>query len=810
MLQPLLHDIRYAIRLLRRSPGFAATALLTLALSIGANAAIFSAVKGVLISPLPYADPDRLVRLFEEAPDTPHFPMAPADFRDYRAELQTYDGIAAYVRGDLQLGDAQRPEQLRGMQVTAGFFKILGYQPALGREFDLNDEIESNSNVVILSHNLWMRQFNGDLEVVGRTVQLSGRTFQIVGVLPEGFQHVGGTFRTYGHGERVDVWSVLVVPRVERPGMRYSHYFNVVGRIRRDVGWNEMAADLNRVGVSVAKRYPTPNSPWRPSVVPLKHEIIGPAEPTLLTLAGAAFAVLLLACVNVAGLLLGRASSRSREIGVRAALGATRWRLGRQLLIESLVLASVGGAGGIALAYAAVEALARFGPSDMPRLQSIAVDAQVLLYAVIMTLGSALVFGLAPALRLARAGVADTLKEGGRSVAGSSTQGTRRVLAAVEVALAFVLVVSSALLLRSFAAMINTPPGFDPRGAITASIELPTARYDRNAAAAFYQRAAERFRALPGIRELTFTSDLPWTGYDENTSFAIVGRTSREGDEPEARYHFITYGYTRATGTRLVAGRELLPTDVEKAPLVILLNEAAARKYWGAPDAAVGARLNLWGAERTVAGVIADVRDMPWRADAVPALYFPQPQAWYPQPMYLIARSDLDPSSLVEPIRRSLASLDSALPLANVQPLDAVAAAAIATRRLTLWLVTAFGLTALFLAVVGIYGVTAQAVGQRQHEFGIRQALGATRGDIMRLVFSSGAVLSVLGLATGVLLALGATRFLASLLYQVTPLDPLTFAGVAAVLALVSTGAIYLPARRATRISAATALRAPE
>ena len=810
MLQPLLHDIRYAIRLLRRSPGFAATALLTLALSIGANAAIFSAVKGVLISPLPYADPDRLVRLFEEAPDTPHFPMAPADFRDYRAELQTYDGIAAYVRGDLQLGDAQRPEQLRGMQVTAGFFKILGYQPALGREFDLNDEIESNSNVVILSHNLWMRQFNGDLEVVGRTVQLSGRTFQIIGVLPEGFQHVGGTFRTYGHGERVDVWSVLVVPRVERPGMRYSHYFNVVGRIRRDVGWNEMAADLNRVGVSVAKRYPTPNSPWRPSVVPLKHEIIGPAEPTLLTLAGAAFAVLLLACVNVAGLLLGRASSRSREIGVRAALGATRWRLGRQLLIESLVLASVGGAGGIALAYAAVAALARFGPSDMPRLQGIAVDAQVLLYAVIMTLGSALVFGLAPALRLARAGVADTLKEGGRSVAGSSTQGTRRVLAAVEVALAFVLVVSSALLLRSFAAMINTPPGFDPRGAITASIELPTARYDRNAAAAFYQRAAERFRALPGIRELTFTSDLPWTGYDENTSFAIVGRTSREGDEPEARYHFITYGYTRATGTRLVAGRELLPTDVEKAPLVILLNEAAARKYWGAPDAAVGARLNLWGAERTVAGVIADVRDMPWRADAVPALYFPQPQAWYPQPMYLIARSDLDPSSLVEPIRRSLASLDSALPLANVQPLDAVAAAAIATRRLTLWLVTAFGLTALFLAVVGIYGVTAQAVGQRQHEFGIRQALGATRGDIMRLVFSSGAVLSVLGLATGVLLALGATRFLASLLYQVTPLDPLTFAGVAAVLALVSTGAIYLPARRATRISAATALRAPE
>jgi predicted permease len=810
MSQPLLQDIRYALRLLRRSPGFAITALLTLALSIGANAAIFSAVKGVLISPLPYPDPDRLVRLFEEAPDTPHFPMAPADFRDYRAELQTFDGIAAYVRGDLQLGDAQRPEHLRGMTVTAGFFRVLGYQPALGREFNLNDEIESNSNVVILSHSLWMRHFNGDREVVGRSVQLSGRTFQIVGVLPQGVQHVGGTFRTYGHGERVDIWSVLVVPRGEHPSMRYSHYFNVVGRLRSDVGWNAMTADLHRAGVSVAKRYPRPNSPWKPLAVPLKQEIVGTAEPTLLTLAGAALTVLLLACVNVAGLLLGRASSRSREIGVRAALGATRWRIGRQLLIESVVLASAGGALGIGLAYAAVAALARFGPSDMPRLQSIAVDAQVLLYAVTLTFGSALVFGLAPALRLARAGVAETLKDGGRTVAGSSTQGTRRVLAAVEVALAFVLVVSSALLLRSFVAIIDTPPGFDPRGALTASIELPPARYDGRAAAAFYLRAAERFRAVPGIRELTFTSDLPWTSYDENTSFAIIGRTSRQTDELEARYHFITHGYTRATGTRLVAGRDVLPTDVKQAPPVILINEAAARKYWGSPDAAVGARLDLWGAQPTVVGVIGDVRDMPWHLNSVPALYFSQAQMWYPQPMYLIVRSDLDPASLAEPIRRALQTLDPALPLANVKPLEAVAGAAIATRRLTLWLVTAFGLTALFLAIVGIYGVTAQAVGQRQHEFGIRQALGATHGDITRLVFSAGAVLSVIGLATGVALALGATRFLASLLYGVTPLDPATFVSVAAVLVVVSTGAIYLPARRATRISAATALRAPQ
>jgi putative ABC transport system permease protein len=362
--------------------------------------------------------------------------------------------------------------------------------------------------------------------------------------------------------------------------------------------------------------------------------------------------------------------------------------------------------------------------------------------------------------------------------------------------------------MRSFVSMINTAPGFRPRGAITASVELPAARYDLNAAADFYRRAAERVRALPGVREAAFSSDLPWTGYDENTSFSIVGRRFPDREGPEARYHFMTDGYLRATGTALVAGRDLTRADVKDAPLVVLLNEAAARKYWTTPEAAVGARLNLWGAERTVAGVMGDVRDAPWHDRAVPALYFPQPQAWYPQPMLLIARSDVDPASIVDPIRRALQEIDPELPLANVRPLETVAGAAIATRRLTLWLVTTFGVTALFLAVVGIYGVMAQAVSQRRHEFGVRQALGATRGDIIRLVFSSGATMTVAGLAAGVVLALGSTRLLASLLYAVTPLDPATFAGVAAVLVAAAVGAAYLPARRATRISAATALRA--
>jgi len=803
----LSQDIRYAFRLLRRSPAFTATATLTLALSIGANAAIWSAVKGILIAPLPYADPDRLVRLFEEAPRSPKWPMAPADFRDYRKELTTFENIAAFVRADLQLGDANQPEQLRGMRVTHGFFTLLGRPPRLGREFGPEDELPGNGDKVILSHSLWMRRFDADPQIVGKTKRFSGKPFEIVGVLPQGFQHVGSTFRSYGHGEPVDVWSPLAVPQDEHRQHRYSHYFNVVGRVKKDIPLVQMEEDLQRVGQSVAKRYPDPNSPWKPKAVALKQEIIGTADKTLMVLSGAALAMLLLACVNVAGLLLGRSAARSREIGTRAAIGATSWQIARQLLTESVVLASVGGTLGIAIAFAAVKALTRFGPADLPRLQVIAVDAQVLATTVAATLASALIVGLAPALRLAKASLSEALKEGSRTMAGGH-QRTGRALAGVEVALAFVLVVSSGLLLRSFAKMVNRDPGFQPSGAITASIELPTAKYNATASVEFFRRAAERIRALPGIQEVAFTSDLPWTGYNENTGFDIVGRQFPDGEGPAARYHFLTPGYTKATGTPIIAGRDAGPEDQKEAPSIVLINEATARKYWPTPQAAVGARLNIWGRERTIAGVIGDVNDLPWHDRAAPAVYYPQAQQWYPQPMSLVVRTDGDPTKTVDAIRNALREIDPELPLANVRPLETVAAGALATRRLTLWLVAAFGVTALLLAVVGVYGVMAQTVGQRRQEFGIRQALGATRADIVKLVFSSAAGMTLGGLAVGIALAVGSTRLLMSLLYGVTPLDLPTFAAVAAVLVAAAAGAIYLPARRATRVSAMTALRA--
>jgi predicted permease len=581
----------------------------------------------------------------------------------------------------------------------------------------------------------------------------------------------------------------------------------VVARVRPGVSRSALDEDLRRTGVIVATRYPAPNSPWTARAVPLKEEIVGTSESTLVALSGAVMVVLVLACVNVAGLLLGRASARGREVGVRSALGATRFRLACQLLVESVVLAAAGGALGVGLAYGAVAALARYGPADTPRLGAIAVDGVVLLYAVLATVFCALLFGLAPAWHLARSGAGETLKQGGRRVAGPANRRTRQALAAIEVALAFVLVVSSGLLLRSFIRMVNADPGFEPRGAITASVELPVARYDRDAAGAFYTRAVARLRSLPGVREATFTSDLPWTGYDENTGFSIAGRQFPEGQGPQARYHFVTTGYTRATGTPLVAGRDLAASDMKDAPAVLLVNESAARKFWTAPASAVGARVSLWGKERAIVGVVGDVRDMPWHGRAEPAVYFPVPQEWYPQRMLLVARSELDPASLVEPIRRALAEIDPELPLANVRPLEAVAGSAVATRRLTLGLVGTFGVTALFLAVVGVYGVMTQLVGERMQEFGVRQALGATRGDILRLVLSTGVTLTVAGLIAGWLVSVASTRVLESLLYGVTAADTTTFAAVTMLLLSVALVSAYLPARRATRITAAAALR---
>ena len=803
-----MQDVRYAIRLLFRAPGFTIVAALTLALGIGANTAIFSVVHGVLVKPLPYTDPDALIRIFEEAPpDTPEFPLSPGTFIEYRNQSRAFAALAAHERSDLQLG-GERPEQLRGMRVTAGFFQLLGYRPQLGREFTRADEAKGSGNVAIISHALWQRRFQSDTGIVGKTVLLSGRPFEIVGVLPRGVQHVGGTYRSYPHGESVDVWWPRELPSTPARRDRAQHYLSVVGRLSPGVTADQARDDLRRISASLAKQYPETNAAWSSHIRPLRADIIGSSETTLVALLAAAGAVLLIACLNVAGLLLGRATGRVREIGVRSALGATRIRLIRQLVVESGLLALIGGALGIAFAYGAVRALLAFAPADTPRLQMVSVDRIVLSFTLAATAATALLFGLAPAIQLARADAAPAL-QGGRAAPGGAQQRMRRALVVAEIAFAFVLVVTGGLLLRSFGSLVRLDPGFRPGGVLTAVVNLPPARYtDRAAAAAFFDRLLERVRALPGVSGAGLGSDLPWTGYDENTSFGIVGRTFKDGDSPEARYHFLTPGFIGALGLPLRAGRDIRAGDGPNAPPAVLINEATARQFWGDAERAVGARLNLWSdVPATVVGVIGDLKDVPWAERMPGGIYFAQSQQWYPQDMFLTIRSAGDAKSLIEPVTRVVHDLDPELPLATVRTLDEIAGAALATRRFTLALVSAFALSALFLAVVGVYGVMAQAVGQRVREFGVRQALGARPSDILRLVLSGGVLMGVAGLAAGFGLAIIVTRLAESLLFRTSPTDPLTLASVAALLLVSTLAASYIPARRATRTDPASALR---
>jgi predicted permease len=802
-----IQDVRYAIRLLRRSPGFTVVAAVTLALGIGANTAIFTVVHAVLVKPLPYPQPDALIRVFEESlPVTPEFPLSPAAFLEFRAHSRTLEALAAYERADLQLG-GERPEQLRGMRVTSGFFQLLGYRPQLGREFTRAEEEAGRGAVAVLSHSIWVRRFGSDPAIVGKTVSLSGRPFEIVGVLPAGVQHVGGSYRTHPHGESVDVWWPRPLPTTPQRRDRGQHYLNAIGRLRQGVSEAQAQDDLRRISASLAERYPDTNSNWSSHVRSLRADIIGSSGTTFWTLFAAAGAVLLIACLNVGGLLLGRAKSRAREIGLRSALGATRVRLLRQLVVESSLLAMLGGGLGIAVAYAAVNALVAFAPADTPRLQMVSVDRTVLAYTLAATALTALLFGLAPAIQLARADSAPMV--GGRGAPGGAQQHLRRVLVVAEVALAFVVVVTGGLLLRSLNSLLQVDPGFRSDHVLTAVVNLPPARYREPAQTIqFFDRLTERVRAMPGVRAVGFGSDLPWTGYDENTSFGIVGRQFPQNEGPEARYHFLTPGFIDALGLPLRAGRDIGPADGAAVPPVVLINESTARQFWGDAQSALGARLNLWSDQpTTVVGVIGDLKDVPW-ADTIPGgVYFPQAQQWYPQDMFLTIRADAEPRSLVAPLMGAVRELDPELPLSAVRTLDEVAGGAFAARRFTLILVAAFGTCALFLAVIGVYGVMAQAVGQRVREFGVRQAVGARPADIQRLVLGGGAVMGVAGLAAGVLVAVPITRLARSLLFRTSPADPLTLASVAMLLLGATLAASYVPARRATKTDPVAALR---
>ena len=807
-MQTLWQDLRYGVRMLLKKPGFTLVAIATLALGIGANTAIFSVVNGVLLKPLPYHQPEQLIRLFESSQSQPKFPMAQGNFQDYRAQNSTLSGLALYTRRDQELSQDDKPEQLAALGITAGYFELLGVQPLLGREFRREDELPESSPSVILSHALWQRRFNSDSGIIGKAVTLSGRPHTIIGVMPPGVQHVGGDYRSMPHGETVDVWGPLQMPVQAGRG---GHFCNAIGRLKPGVSVAQASTDLNVIAARLAQQFPNTNEGFRIAVKPLHEEIVGRSQTMLLVLLGAVFFVLLIACVNVANLLLARATAREREIAVRAAVGAGRWRIVRQLLTESLLLALISSAVGMLLAQWAIDALSTLGPEQLPRLQAVSIDGRILLFTLGLTLLTGLLFGLAPALQAGQVNLNELLKEGGRSGVGQRQRRLRDALVVVEVALALVLLVGAGLLIRSFWKLQQADPGFNPERVLTASLSLPNARYgDAPKVTAFQQQLLERVAALPGVQSAGLTSDLPWTGYDENAGFTIEGKTFPPNDGAGGRYHFVSEDYFRTVGVPLVAGRFFNANDKLKSPNVVLINRAMAELYWPG-ESAVSKRFTFNSQPKekdwyTIVGVVGDVKDFPNSPAAVPAFYWPTVQQ-APRQVILAVRGSANPLSLVEAVRNEVHALDKDLPLAEIKSLETVAATALASQRFTLWLVGFFAGTALLLAAMGIYSVLSYLVAQRTQEIGVRMALGAQFGDVLKLVVRQGMTLVLAGVTLGVIAAFGLTRLMKGLLYQISATDPLTFGAIALLLGGVALLACYLPARKAAKVDPLVALR---
>ena len=801
-------DLKYAFRQLLKNPGFATVAILTLALGIGANTAIFSVVNGVLLRPLPYREPEQLLRIFQSSAGQPKFPMSAGDFQDYRAQNSTLDGLALYTRQDLELSMDDKPELLSALRVTSGFFEVLGTRPMLGREFNRQDEAPDNLHSVILSHGLWQPRFHSDLAILGRPVTLSGETYTIVGVMPPGVQHVGGDYRSMPHGETVDFWWPVTLKAQDE---RTSHYMNAVGRMKPGTRLSDVIADFNVIADRLARDYPAIDQGWRIAIQPLREEIVGRSRTMLWVLFSAVVFVLLIACVNVANLLLARASKREREMAVRVAVGAGRWRIVRQMLTECMLLAALGSVLGIILAKWAVDALTKLASEQLPRLQTVSVDFRILLFSIGLTFLTGLLFGLVPALQAGRTDVNGLLNEGGRGGLGTRQRRLRDILVAAEVGLALLLLVGTGLLVRSFWRLQQVSPGFNPERILTAVISLPNANYgNRTNVAEFEQQLLDRLAARPGVQSVGLTSDLPWTGYDENNSFVIEGRAPSPDDEPGGRYHFVSANYFRTIGVPLVGGRFFDSGDRLGKLHVMLVNQSLAKRYWP-KDNAIGNRIAFYPNAKeedwwTIVGIVGDVKDLPTSPSAIPAFYLPLLQRPMRQAT-LALKTSAEPVAMTAIVREELQRLDKSVPLANVRTLESVTAAAGAGRRFTLWLVACFAATALGLAAIGIYGVLSYLVAQRTREIGIRMALGAQARDVIALTFKQGMRPALIGVALGLVGAFALTRLMSSLLFGVSATDPGTFAASATLLVAVALLPCWIPARRAAKVDPMIALR---
>ncbi len=808
-LEAIGNDLRYAVRTLGRTPGFTIVIVLTLALAIGANSAIFSVIQGVLLRPLPYAQPDRIVRIFFNSDNYPKFPLNPYDLRDFRARNRTFDSVAGIVRADAQLSGAGEPVMLRTFRVTAGYFRVLGFTPARGREFTTADELAAQGRLAILSDRLWRARFASDRDIVGRKIALNAEPYTVVGVMPPGVQHPGNDYHAVADGDTVDLW--LPFPYDGNPNQRGSHFMEGIGRLKPGVSPEQANADLSAVLSRMATEHT--GKDWRVYLVPLYREMVGRTRSMLLVLLAAVGLLLLIACVNAANLLLARSSARVREMAVRSALGAARGRIIRQLVTESLVIALAAGALGTAFAVGGVRALVACLPAGFPRASEIHLDSAVFAFTLLVAVLTGLLFGLVPALTASRTDLQNSLREGGRGATASGRHlQLRNLLVVGETGLACVLLIAAGLMLHSFVNLLRTDPGFRPQQVLTATLSLPRETYRGEAQIRqFHERLIAGLQSLPGVRSAGLGTDLPWTGYDENAGgFTVEGRPADYNNKTTARYHAASLDYFRAMGIPLLRGRFFTARDDKDALKVILVNQTMAERYWPGEDA-IGKRIsfNDKPAEKDwmqIAGVVGDVKDRADSSAAQPAFWWPLAQVPF-RDVSVALRSDSDPAALGNQLRLAVRQLDPGLAVADLRVMNQVTDAAVSGQRFALFLVGLFAVLALVLATIGIYGVISYSVNQRMHEFGLRMALGAKPGDLMRMILRQGVTLSVAGAALGLLCAAGLTRLLGSLLYGVGGRDPITFAGVA-LLALVTTAlACYVPARRAAQADPMNSLR---
>ncbi len=803
-------DLRVALRGLRRAPGFSLVAGLTLALGIGAASAIFTVVNGVLLRPLPWHEPDRLVRLFTafRGSGSERASMSQPEFMDYHGLTQVFENAAAMTGTSLTLTGVgtSEPERLRGLAATRDFLPVLGISPIRGRNFEGDEGRRGTEPVVILAHELWQRRFAGESSVLGRTIVMNGVSRRVVGILPPG--------QTFNRAD-------AVIPMYINPDSmtgRSSNYLDGVARLKPGVTLADAQRALDALTreslVKYARNYPA-SMGYGATVVELREQIVGDARPALLVLLGTVVLVLLIACANVANLLLARGSSRQREVAVRMALGAGRRRIMRQLLTESTVLAIASGIAGTVLAWWGVKALMAVNPTAIPLSYAVRMDATVALVTLTVTIVAGVLLGLPPAVALVRTGLQGNLREGARGGSeGRERHRLGRALVAAEVALAVVVVIGATLLIRSFQALRSTDPGFRPDGILVVDLTIPESRYDDPAGVSFYQRLVERAAAFPGVAVASAASDIPPFAGGNNWDITIDGRTIPPGEtDPSPNVRAVTGDYFRTISVGAVKGRTLEPGDTQNAPPVAVINETAARRWWPDQDP-VGQRVRF-GRTRpwiTIVGVVKDMRSS-GLAESPPAeLFMPHEQMpitvdAIERAMYILIRTrGVDPMTLATPARQAVRELDPLLAITSIRTLPELMDLSVARQRFTMLLLGVFGSVALVLAAIGIYGMLSFTVRRRTREIGIRMALGGAPNDVLRMVIGQGMRLAVAGLTIGTIAAIMATRLMEGLLYGIAPNDPSTFVGIVGLLALVALIASWVPARRAVATDPRVAL----